>query len=223
MRDMHFILNFHGIGEIRRPYEDNEEPYWISQSFFCEILDLVQRQSVPIGISFDDGNESDFYIGVPELQKRGLEANFFALAGKLGQTGYLTEAQILSIDANPLFNIGSHGMDHLYWPGLDEIELTREISVSREILGALCNREIIHAGLPFGGYNRHILKTLLNHGYSQVFSSDGGQRLSNNNPIPRFSVRNDTTLRSLANKLKEESGILKRAKNELRARVKALK
>lgn len=220
---MQFILNFHGIGEARRPYEDGEEPYWISQSFFHEILDLVQEQPVPIRISFDDANDSDYYIGMAELQKRGIAADFYVLAGKLGQSGYLSEAQVKSIDDNPLFNIGSHGMDHQPWPELDDAALMREITQSKAILSEICGRSIDSVGLPFGRYDRRIITALKKAGYKIIYSSDGGPRLRRAMPIPRFSVRGDTSLEALAQMVSKWQSMHQAIKTEIRVTLKALR
>ncbi|WP_438727179.1 polysaccharide deacetylase family protein [Parasphingorhabdus sp. DH2-15] len=219
---MHFIINFHGIGAPVRAFEYGEEPYWISRDFFTDILDMLQRQPRPFAISFDDGNNSDYAIAVPELQQRRLKADFFVLAGKLNQPGYLTSDQVRIIDNDDLFTIGSHGLHHQPWPDLDKDEMQREITASRAILSDLCNRPIVDAGLPFGRYNRNVMRSLQNAGYKRIYSSDGGQRVITTNPIPRFSVRNDTALSDLADTLNNSAHISQRIRNEVKARIKAL-
>lgn len=219
---MTFIINFHGIGEAKRPYEDGEEPYWISAERFFAILDLVEAQKRPVGLSFDDGNDSDFLIALPELRKRGLRADIFVLAGKINQPGYLSTAQVAAIDADPLFTIGSHGMDHQPWPEQDDDSLIREVVQSRAILSQICGRPIETAGLPFGRYDRRVLNALRNAGYTIIYSSDGGPRLRAAMPIPRFSIRNDTSLDLLAQMLTTWQSMTHRVLVDIRAFLKAL-
>jgi len=185
---MTFWLNFHGIGEAARAYESGEEPYWIAADRFAAILDWVEESAQSVGITFDDGNASDYHIAAPELRARGLEATFFVLAGKLDSPGYLTSDEVRELDADPLFTIGSHGMMHRPWPDCDAAELEHEIGEAQTILSAICGRPIMQAGLPFGRYNGTVLKRLKAHGLRVIYSSDGTARLTEGHPIPRFST-----------------------------------
>lgn len=219
---MQFILNFHGIGHAKRPYEDNEQPYWVDEGYFCQILDFIQSQKSQIGITFDDGNDSDYLIAAPELRKRGLGAEFFILAGKLGQMGYLNSDQVMALDQDPSFAIGSHGMDHRPWTELDTDALHYEVTHSQSILSEICGRTIDTVGLPFGRYNRTVIQKLNKVNYRKIYSSDGGARLTGANPIARYSIRNDLAIDSLANMIKTYERMASRIKSEARATLKSM-
>jgi peptidoglycan/xylan/chitin deacetylase (PgdA/CDA1 family) len=218
---MHLILNFHGLGEAVRPYEEGEEPYWLPAAQFKAVLDLAASSPEGVGITFDDGNDSDFTVALPELRARSTRATFFVLAGKIDQPGYLTSDQVRAIDADPLFSIGSHGMDHRPWPILDDEELLRETAVSQDLLSAICGRRIEQVGLPFGRYDRRTLRRLAAQGYTHIYSSDGSPRLLACNPIPRLSVRKDTDMKALAAMIAGGRSWLGRFKRELTATIKA--
>lgn len=218
---MTFWLNFHGIGEAPRAYESREQPYWITADHFSAIIDLVEASEQSVGITFDDGNDSDYYIAAPALRARGRQAIFFVLAGKLDQTGYLTKSQVRELDNDELFTIGSHGMMHRPWPDCDDAELEQEIGEAREILSEICGRPITQTGLPFGRYNRAVLKRLKAQGSKVIFSSDGGPRLTRGLPVPRFSVRRDTNMDELASMIANSAHLISRARNELRAQIKS--
>lgn len=217
---MNFILNFHGIGEPGREYEYGEHPYWIDATRFCEVLDLVAKLPQTVEITFDDGNASDYAIAVPELRRRQIKARFFVLAGKLDKPAALTRDEVRAIDADSLFSIGSHGLTHRIWPDLSEVERTEEVEQSRAILSELCTRPIDEAGLPFGRYDRATMKALAKAGYTRVYSSDGGPRLTGLMPIPRMSVRNDMTLSEIESAITNH-GAMARIKAELRSSIKA--
>lgn len=219
---MQFILNFHGIGHAKRPYEDNEQPYWVDEGYFCQILDFIQSQKSQIGITFDDGNDSDYLIAAPELRKRGLGAEFFILAGKLGQMGYLNSDQVMALDQDPSFAIGSHGMDHRPWTELDTDALHYEVTHSQSILSEICGRTIDTVGLPFGRYNRTVIQKLNKVNYRKIYSSDGGARLTGANPIARYSIRNDLAIDSLANMIKTYERMASRIKSEALATLKSM-
>lgn len=220
---MSFVLNFHGIGTVKRPFEDGEEPYWVDAEMFSASLDIAQASTVPVEITFDDGNDSDYLVAIPELRKRRLGATFLVLAGKLDRPGYLTSDQVREIDADPAFVIGSHGMDHQPWPLLDDDELLRETACSQDILQDLCNRRIEAAGLPFGRYDRRVMRRLAQQGYTTVYSSDGSPRLGSGAPIPRFSIRKDTDLSELASRIAASRALASRLRRELTSRLKSLR
>lgn len=217
---MSFILNFHGIGKPKRPFEKNEYPYWISRDQFMAILDNIEHRDVHI--TFDDGNDSDALIAAPILSHRDLKADFFVLAGKIGRKGYLSEAQIKQLDGDPLFSIGSHGMDHCAWTDIDDAALSYEVKTSQNRLSQLCRREVDSAGLPFGRYNKRVLKALKTAGYNSIYSSDGSPKLSFAKPIPRFSIRNDTNVAQLVNNIDNSRAMIKRIQNEAKIGLKAL-
>lgn len=219
---MQFILNFHGIGHAKRPYEEDEQPYWLDEGYFCRVLDFIQSQKSRIGITFDDGNDSDYLIAAPELRKRGLRAEFFILAGKLGQMGYLDSEQVMELDQDPSFAIGSHGMDHRPWPELDADALHYEVTHSKSILSEICGRTIDTVGLPFGRYNRSVIQKLNKVNYRKIYSSDGGARLTGANPIARYSIRNDLDLQSLSDYLNASQSFAQQGKQELKCNIKKL-
>jgi peptidoglycan/xylan/chitin deacetylase (PgdA/CDA1 family) len=183
------ILNFHGIGEPGRAYEPGERRYWLSRAEFTRILDLVSAmpKSIDVRLSVDDGNRSDFEIIAPELKRRGLTATFFILAGKLDKPGYLQRSHVTDL-ARSGFEIGSHGLDHVDWAAADHASLQCEISKSKQIIESLIGRPVTAAAAPFGSYDCRVLRMLAHHGYCEVYSSDGGPRLTTAWPTPRQSL-----------------------------------
>lgn len=216
------ILNFHGVGAPSRAFEEGEERYWISVQRFREILDLAANAAGALGgITFDDGNDSDFLIALPELRARRMPATFFVLAGRLGERGYLTAEQVRQIDKDPLFAIGSHGLMHRAWPDLCDAELVAELRQSQALLSQLCGRPVSEAGLPFGRYDKRTLRHLAAQGYTVVYSSDGGPGLSRRAPVSRFSVRSDTPLERIRTLLAPQA-FTTRMTNELKAMAKRM-
>lgn len=222
-KTLRVILNFHGVGKPSRDFEKGEEPYWINVQRFREILDLAANAAGTLGgITFDDGNDSDFLVAVPELRARRMNATFFVLAGRLGERGYLTAEQVRQIDADPLFSIGSHGLMHRAWPELCDDDLVAELSRSRAILSELCGRPVHEAGLPFGRYDKRTLRHLAAQGYTAVYSSDGGPGLCRRAPVSRFSVRSDMPLNQIRAML-DGQAFTTRIANELRILIKRIR
>jgi peptidoglycan/xylan/chitin deacetylase (PgdA/CDA1 family) len=218
-----FVINFHGIGNPLRAYEAGEESYWTDRGIFEIILEFVAQHSFngEVRLTFDDGNSSDYAIAAPELKRRGLGARFFVLAGKFGQEGYLSRAEVRDLAAQG-FEVGSHGLDHVAWTDASDAALVREIKDSKAILEDVTGCRVRSAAVPFGLYDRRVLRELGRHGYHSVFSSDGGPRLTAMVPTPRYSVQRNVALNSLASLIETSTSFSRRARTEARAVIKAL-
>jgi hypothetical protein len=93
------ILEFHGIGSPHGGVTDEDEPlYRLSRETFASLLQAIvvtrEGSDLPIAITFDDGNESDALIALPELAKRNLKAIFFIVGGRIGMPHYLDRAAL---------------------------------------------------------------------------------------------------------------------------------
>ena len=166
------ILNFHGLGEPPAEVPPKERNYWLEAKCFGDILDAVGNRS-ETRITFDDGNESDFTIGLPLLLARNLKARFFVVAERIGQKGFLSSEQLRTL-AKEGMAIESHGMAHRNWAGLSKKELHRELVEARDTLQQITGVAITEAACPFGGYDRRVLSELRKQGYQKVYTSDGG-------------------------------------------------
>ena len=183
---------FHGIGVPARDLEPGEAPYWVSHEQYVAILDLLVGDP-RVRISFDDGNASDIELGLPGLQERGLAATFFVLAGRLDQPGSLGSDDVRAlVDAG--MTIGTHGMDHVPWRGLDAAALSRELVEARSTLTSVAGRPVDEAALPLGRYDRRLLAELRRLGYRAVHTSDRAWARPGRWLQPRFSVHSDDTV-----------------------------
>ena len=212
----------HGVGNIRREYEPGEQLYWIKESDLGRVLDLVKRHPrfESIRLTFDDGNSSDYEIAVPALRKRGLKASFFVLGGRLNQSGYLSKAQVREL-ADEGFEIGSHGLRHVDWTKVNDEILQQELKGSKEVLEDAVGRPVNSASIPFGRYDRRVLRALSHCGYLDIFSSDGGPRLTKAWPVPRYSLRREVDLGALSSRITADASPINRIRNEARLVAKA--
>ena len=182
---------FHGIGEPGRVLEPGEAPYWISHEVYLDILDVL-ADDPRVRISFDDGNASDIRLGLPGLLERGLDATFFVLAGRLDRLGSLGTADVRELAARGM-GIGTHGMDHRPWRGLDPASRRRELEEARRVLRGITGRPVTGAALPLGRYDRVLLAQLRALGYTEVSTSDRRWAREGAWLQPRFSVRDGDT------------------------------
>ncbi|VVJ24104.1 Polysaccharide deacetylase [Amycolatopsis camponoti] len=165
-------LALHGIGRPARQLDPGENERWVTVEQFEQLLEAVAERE-DVHLTFDDGNESDVEIALPRLVDRGLTAEFFPLAGRLGQRGYLERGGLREL-VRAGMEIGSHGWEPRDWRHLDERHARRELTDAPNLLGDLCGRQVRRFSLPFGAYDRRVLSRLRQAGATRVYTSDGG-------------------------------------------------
>ena len=175
MREL--ILNFHGVGKLPVAVDNAEAAVWWGEVPFLRALDEIaaaaQNLECPISITFDDGNASDLSIALPALVERGLNATFFICAGRVGMVHYLDAVAIADLLQSGMA-VGSHGMNHVDWRRTNDRELDTEIVGARKRLEDICGQRIDDVAIPFGSYDRRVIKRLKCEGWRCVYSSDGG-------------------------------------------------
>lgn len=186
---------FHGIGTPARQLEPGEAPYWVDHTTFLDVLDVLVADP-RVRISFDDGNASDILLGLPGLLERGLRATFFVLAGRLDRPGSLRRTDVQAL-AGAGMGIGTHGMDHRPWRGLDPGSSRRELEEARRVLTEVVGSPVSEAALPLGRYDRELLGDLRTLGYTAVHTSDRRWARDGAWLQPRFSVRHGDTADSV--------------------------
>jgi peptidoglycan/xylan/chitin deacetylase (PgdA/CDA1 family) len=212
---------FHGIGTPQREMEPGEDRYWISEDLFHAVLDEI-RTWPEVRISFDDGNTSDVEIGLPALLERGLTADFFVLAARLQSAGSLDEKAVRQLHENGM-TIGTHGMWHRPWRGMDAATRQDELVVARERLAEAAGVPVDRAACPLGRYDRQLIGHMRKLGYARVFTSDRRAARVNDWLQPRYSLRRDDTVAGLRAEALDGPGALGRLKLEAVGVVKRLR
>lgn len=201
------ILNFHGVGPLLRPMDPGELDCWLEAGFFEAVLDLASTRP-EVGITVDDGNESDVSHILPALLRRGLRATFFVCSGRLDQPTFLSRDQLGRLVAEGM-GIGSHGVAHLPWRRLSPEQLREELETSRRILAEGCGIPLDEAACPFGSYDRKVLAALKRAGYRRVYTSDGGFSGGDGWLVPRTTVTRRMSLQHVRKLLDQGPGRLK--------------
>jgi len=189
-------LSFHGVGTPPGPpREPGEHDYWVDRDGFLSILDEVQGWD-DLRLSFDDGNVSDVEIALPALVERGMTADFFVVAGRLGTPGNVDAGGVRALRVAGM-RVGTHGMDHRSWRGLDNDDLAVELVEAREAIAQAAGSTVDAAALPLGQYDRTVLAALRKRDYRVVYSSDARRARTGAWFQPRYSVRAGETPQSL--------------------------
>jgi peptidoglycan/xylan/chitin deacetylase (PgdA/CDA1 family) len=185
------IFTLHGIGSPHQGVPSDEPFYWVTQQAFVSLLQIIvagrETSTLPIDITFDDGNESDAVIALPELAKRDLSATFFVVASRIGMSHYLDRQALIDLISAGM-EIGTHGMNHCDWRKLDETALNIEISDARRRIEDACGTAVTKAAIPFGSYDRRVLKRLRSEGFKCVYTADRGLAQSDTWLKPRQTI-----------------------------------
>ena len=194
-RDEVLNICFHGIGPPGRKLDPGEDLYWVDADRYLRILDEIATWPA-VRISFDDGNASDTQIGLPALVERGLSAQFFPLAGRLGLPGSLAADDIRELVTHGM-TIGTHGMSHRSWRKMDPPTRETELISARLRLEEFVGSAVTDAACPRGRYDRVLLSDLRRLGYRRVYTSDRRPARREAWLQPRFSVRCQDTPETL--------------------------
>lgn len=186
-----FVLTFHGIGDPVVPLAPGEGRYFISADTYrrtIAALDALEAvHGVRLPVTFDDGNLSDYSVGLPALVDAGRNAQFFVLAGRIGKPGYLSGDQMREMTTAGM-KIGSHGWDHVDWRNLDAAGRQREWHDAPRRIEDETGTPVTQAAIPFGAFDRQVLQRLKAAGYGRVFSSGGGFSFDSAWFCPRLSA-----------------------------------
>lgn len=214
-------LTVHGIGPPVRPFEPGEEDTWVTVEQFEQVLDAVTGRP-DARLTFDDGNASDVEIALPRLRERGLVAEFFVLAGRLGEPGRLDADGVRELVGAGM-PVGSHGWAHRDWRRLDPGQAGEEIGDAHRVLSRLTGRPVTRVAIPFGSYDRHVLRRLRLAGVTRAYTSDGGRARPGSWLQARTSLRRDLDAAWTHRVLNERPSPARRARSLAARTVKRLR
>lgn len=205
------ILNFHGIGEPHAGVEADERPYWVSEARFGEILDLADRhpRAERIRFTFDDGNKSDLELAAPALASRGRTGAFYVLAGRFDDPHYLSRADCRAL-VDMGMEVGLHGRDHVDWRRLDDGALASEVDDARAEIAEASGRPVDGVGIPFGCYDKRVMRFLKARGFTKIRTSDGGSARESATVQNRTSIRSDMPIELIARLLDHREPVITR-------------
>ena len=183
----HFILMYHHVGSVARL--SGLAPFVVSPASFKQQLDAIssrglkierltdlvtasrvgERRSPSVVLTFDDCSAGLFDFAIPELERRGWKATFFATAGKVGeyndwdrapgaQRVRLMHWQHLTELASLGHEIGAHGLSHASLRDCSDAGALAEMVEARELLEQGTGARVRTFAYPFGdipdGYPR---------------------------------------------------------------------
>ncbi|MDB5454162.1 MAG: polysaccharide deacetylase [Caulobacteraceae bacterium] len=185
------IITFHGLGEPPDWIDAAEKRYWVPVPLFEDIVARTAARP-EVEYTFDDGNRSDFDVAAPLLRRHGRVGGFYVLTGRLGHSAYLTPADVRALCEQGM-TIGLHGRDHVDWRNLDDRQLAEETIEARNRLAEVAGQPVTAVSIPFGAYNRRVMRHLAACGYQAILTTDGGLADDRSRVRNRTSIRSDMT------------------------------
>lgn len=170
---------------------------------------LEPAQTKRVAIIFDDGFESFFFYAFPELQKFGLRASIFPVAGYLGKFStwdiyhpqrHLNAMQVRYI-ADAGHEIGSHTLTHPDLRYLSWKALVRELTDSRKILEDCIGKAVTTLSFPFGGWNRMVWQCAGECGYTHAAAYRNLDNIKNGMILPVTGVYRFDTVTDILEKV----------------------
>jgi peptidoglycan/xylan/chitin deacetylase (PgdA/CDA1 family) len=150
-------------------------------------------------LTFDDCHVSQFRYAFPLLERYGLRARFFAIAGWMGKRpDYMTWQQLKELVAAG-HEIQSHTFSHRPLIRCAQAELAEELSSSRCELEQKLGVAVHGISVPFGRWDRRVIDSCARAGYRRVYTSDPAApaRVGGIDVLGRFIVRRSTSLAQL--------------------------
>jgi peptidoglycan/xylan/chitin deacetylase (PgdA/CDA1 family) len=208
------ILFYHGILSKKddlSKYSPEDKVYLLKEEEFAKQLEYLHssgwstisvsqllessknKSSLPeksLIISFDDGNQTDYTIAFPLLNKFDYKAIFFLTSDFIEKPGHLSKSQILRMSQEGM-KFGSHGKTHKFLSTLDENELKLELQESKKVLEEITGKKIDLLSLPGGYYSSKVKRMAKELGYKGICTSKFGLNENNTDPfeLKRISFR----------------------------------
>jgi peptidoglycan/xylan/chitin deacetylase (PgdA/CDA1 family) len=214
------ILMFHGIGAVPDYVDKEEMPYWVGWDMFQEIVDWTTQSdlSKQVIFTFDDGNQSDI-IAARRLADAGLAGKFFVLAGRLEEPGYLGMADLDELVAMGM-EVGLHGCNHGDWRLADADSLKAELVDARKQLADATGVPVRSVAIPFGSYNRRVMRRLLREDFDRIYTSDTGLAQQGSRIAPRTSVKREHDLTDVLAIIADRVPFMKRTRRAVAPWIK---
>jgi len=205
---------------------ESDYSYCVTSSVFAEhlaLFDSVAKAAgpkLPVHITFDDGERSQYLNAAPLLAKHGISATYFVTPGLIGTAAKFLGWDELKALQNAGHSIQSHGWSHKFLTFCSDAELAYELLASRQLLEGKLGALVEEISVPGGRWNRRVIKACADAGYRRVYVSDPwvAKNMFGIQVIGRFMVRRSTTAAELQKIVQQDRYAL--GKMRMRSQIK---
>lgn len=122
--------------------------------------------------TFDDGGVSFYTISANRLEACGVRAHCFVSTDVIGQSRFLTAAQIRELDERGHV-IGTHSVSHpARFNGLPYVVMLREWADSRKMLEDILGHAVTTGSVPGGYFSKAVARAASEAGLQLLFNSE---------------------------------------------------
>lgn len=191
---------FHAIGELdKEDWADTH--YCFSVKKFMALTEkLVKVTSFEQALSngdsnisiftFDDGHVSNYSAAKYLYENKLGTAEFFINPEKVSSPYYMSWDQIRELSDWGM-SIQSHGLDHKFLTECDDVELKKQLQLSKELIEENISKKVTLLAPPGGRYDQRIIDVAKSCGYKFILMSEPGHINSMDEfLIPRMAVLN---------------------------------
>jgi len=200
--------------------------YCVTSGSFAEHVVLFDSfakgggPKLPVQITFDDGERSQYLNAAPLLAKHGICATYFVTPGLIGTAAKFLGWDELQALQNAGHSIQSHGWSHKFLTFCSDAELAHELLASRKLLEDKLGALVEEVSVPGGRWNWRVIKACADAGYRRVYVSDPwvAENMFGIQVIGRFMVRRSTTAAELRKMIQQDRYAL--GKMRMRSQIK---
>ena len=164
-----FHLTYHELELQRTP-----DVYRVNCALFekhLAVLRALNTAYCQYHVTFDDGHISNYDLALPFLEKYGMRSIFFITTEWIGAQDRMSAQQLRELLVQR-HQVESHTCSHVFLPSCSDSQLYNELARSRRKLEDILGAPVTAVSLPYGRWDRRVLRTALKAGYSQVYTSD---------------------------------------------------
>jgi peptidoglycan/xylan/chitin deacetylase (PgdA/CDA1 family) len=216
----HAVLAYHEV------MPESDYSYCVTSGSFAQHLALFDSvakdvgSKLPLQITFDDGERSQYLNAAPLLAEHGISATYFVTPGLIGTAAKFLGWDELKALQNAGHSIQSHGWSHKFLTFCSDAELAHELLASRQLLEDKLGDLVEEISVPGGRWNRRVIKACADAGYRRVYVSDPwvAENMFGIQVIGRFMVRRTTTAAELLKVVQQDRYAL--GKIRMRSQIK---
>jgi peptidoglycan/xylan/chitin deacetylase (PgdA/CDA1 family) len=183
------VLCYHHIREAKPGQSESMKSYSVSPAQFAEQMKVLHDsgyQTVlpeqlyeylvhdgpmpakPVMLTFDDTDEEQYSIAVPEMNKYGYKGVYFIMTISINRPRYMSKEQIKNLSDSG-HAIESHTWDHHMVTKYTPEDWNMQLSKPEKTLADITGKSPKYFAYPFGLWNQAALPELKNHGYKMAF------------------------------------------------------
>ncbi len=222
--DKFVVIMYHKLLSSGEGTRINHDKYAVSDRTFKRHLETIagKYKAVPleglasgpvekdylghVGITFDDGNASDYEIAYPLLEERRIPATFFINTANIGKEGYLDWSRIRKMSRCGMA-IGSHGHEHIRLTSMDRQKVKHQLSVSKRIIEDKVGAEAKSISSPYGAWNPDIAQAAFDAGYGLFCTSGNRPNRFGDTILHRCAIYGNTSDRTLSGLIETRNSI----------------